>query len=182
MTAKILRRLLVAGTTLAVALPGSALAHRDRHDHHRHHGHHHGLCHKLERDRAPKRLSAEQVQALTQACADRDAAVKAAKETFRAATKDDRAAHRAAVKAIRADVRAAHRARRDACRPDRSSQACQDARDAYRASLRAAWQKLRDARKAYISAVAPDAKERNAAVRAAKTAFREKVAEILGRS
>ena len=180
MTAKILRRLLVAGTTLAVALPGTALAHRDRHDHHRHHGHHHGLCHKLERDRAPKRLTDAQVQALTQACADRDAAIKAANATFRAATKDDHAAYRAAVKAIRADVRAARKAKRDACRADRSSQSCQDARDAYRASLRTGWQKLRDARKAYISAVAPDAHARNAAVRAAKKAFREKVADIFG--
>jgi|tagenome__1003787_1003787.scaffolds.fasta_scaffold19552548_1 hypothetical protein len=188
MTSQILRRLSVAGLTLTLAVPGAALAHGGRHHddgygHRGHRGHHaRNLCHKLERGRAPHGLTAEQTQALTQACKDRDAAITAAVTTFRTATKADRDTYRAAVESAAADVRAARQAKRDACSADRASQSCTDARAAYRTALKAAWQKVRDAGRAYATAVAPEAKTRNDAIRAARKAFRDRVAQILGQA
>src|SRR5215212_11428829 len=92
-------RLLAAGATLALAVPGAALAHGG--DHHRNRDGVH--CAALKAGRTPQGVTAEQATALIAACDARAAAVKAANTAFLDATKAPRADYRAALTSIRTD-------------------------------------------------------------------------------
>ena len=148
-------RLIIAVALLALAVAAPAIAHR----HHR---------------------AGVPCRVLKRACIDRDAAITAARDAFRAATADARATRRSAVKPSLEKIRAARKARRAACHADRSSQACADARAAFRQTVIEQWPALRAARQAFRSATVPQRRTRHAAVRAARMAFRAAVRKALG--
>jgi hypothetical protein len=169
------RRLVVAGTTLALALPAPALAHKG------HHRHHHGFgvpCRALEAGKTPRGLSADQAAALKDACTARDNAIKAANDTFKASTADALAAYKTAVAPARANVKSAWQSLRTACKADWRSQECSDARSAYRTALDNARPVFRDAWKAYFTATQPARDARSAAIRDAQKAFKAAVAKV----
>jgi hypothetical protein len=183
MNSRLARRLCVAGAAIALVAPGTALAHRGNDD--RGQDVRHGFrasCTALQAGSVPRSATTQQAQALVAACATRDAAVKAANDAFTAATKPAADAFSTVAASVAADARTADEARRAACRPDRSSQACDDARTAYRATVRPLFDKLRAAKRAYRDAARPAARTRHDALKAAKLAFRQSVALILGRS
>ena len=166
-----LRPLAVAGAALALAVPGTALAHG---------GHAHGVnCRAIAAGHAPKKLSDDQVKALAAACATRDAAVKAANDAYVAATKPAYDAYRATAESVRADLRSAKQARRAACKPDPSAQACKDARASYHATVRSLRAKLREAKRTLHEAVRGSRQTWRASIKAAEAAFLAQVAQIL---
>jgi hypothetical protein len=185
MTSRLARLMLATGALLMLALPAVASAHGGR-DHDR------GdrgrgrdasrVCRAAQDARVPRRLTAEQAQALATACTTRATAVQAADDAFDAAVKPALDTYRAAVTPLLAQVRTAAQARRDACRADRRAQACTDARTAYRTTVAGVQPQLRAAREAYRAAIRPAAQTFRTAVRAAQDAFRASVSQALGRS
>jgi hypothetical protein len=175
MTSKITRRLLAAGTALTLALPGAAIAHSG--------GHGHGVrsapCHAIRTGHGTGTLTASQIQALTQACATRDAAVKAANDAYLAATQPALAGFRTTTTPVVAALRTAAQTRRAACAPDRHAQACKDARAAYRTTAKPLFAQLRAAVRTYRQSTATARRTRSAALRSAQRAFRATVAQVL---
>ncbi|MEA2403729.1 MAG: hypothetical protein QOE08_376 [Thermoleophilaceae bacterium] len=190
MTSRFTRPLLAACAILAVAAPSAAFAHGN-------HGHGakgpkghatgfgknvRGVCKQIERGRTFHGLSAEQNQALADACTARTAAIKAANDAFVAGTQADTDAYKAVRLSVSTDLRTAYTAKRAACEADREAQACLDAKDAFKTTATALRTQLRDAYKAYIAAVRPALVTRNTAVRAAEQAFRTAVEQIRSQS
>lgn len=176
MTSKLTRRLLAAGTVLALALPGAAAAHSPGH-------HAHGVrsapCHAVRTGHGTGTLTAAQIQAITQACATRGAAVKAANDAYRAATKPVLATYRTTTAPVVTSLRTAARTLRAACAPDRHAQACKDARAAYRTTAKPLRAQLRAALRTYRQSTATARHTRTAALRSAQRAFRTTVAQVL---
>jgi hypothetical protein len=184
MTSRFTRPLLAACAILAVAAPSAAFAHGN-HAKHGPKGHAtgfgknvRGVCKQIERGRTFHGLSAEQNQALADACTARTAAIKAANDAFVAGTQADTDAYKAVRLSVSTDLRTAYTAKRAACEADREAQACLDAKDAFKTTATALRTQLRDAYKAYIAAVRPALVTRNTAVRTAEQDFRTAVQQI----
>jgi hypothetical protein len=182
MTSRFARLLLAACAILAVAAPSAALAHGKR-------GHAsgfgksvRGVCNHVERGRTFRGLTAEQNQALADACATRKAAITAANDAFVADTQDDADAYRAVRLSVATDLRAAYTAKRAACQPDPAAQACLDAKAAFSTAASTLRTQLRDAYAAYIAVVRPALVTRNTAVRTAEQEFRTAVEQIRSQS
>ncbi len=182
MNSRLIRLTLAACAILAVALPSAAVAHGQR-------GHAYGfgksvrsVCKHVERGRTFRGLSAEQNQALADACAARKAAITAANDAFVADTQADADAYKAVRQSVATDLRAAYTTKRDACAADREAQECVDAKAAFRTTAAALRTQLRDAYKAYIEAVRPALVIRNTAVRTAEQEFRAAVQQIRSQS